>query len=353
MKNDLTCGVVRDLLPSYVENLLGEESRQAVDRHLENCPECTAQKDAMTAPAEEAEETAKEVDFLKRVKKGTSKKIALAVVCTALVLLGALGLKVFVIGTPLQAQSVMVTDARQTSDVLYLSMMSVNSGSAFHGWKVEVEDGIASIYARDVLVSPLFHDGSGIVGVSLDLVREVWLGGTSGRLIWAEGLLISSKTLDLIEAKTPYCGDASAMGQIIERLEIWQRLGSYTMALHTSNEPYRLTLNFMEPINVNSGQWRMIRAHLYQILALVENLDEVDYTYESANANGRTREDRVRSGSVTAENAAQVLKTLTKAYNETHGTNWPLKGSIKDYAASPLDYQRMIAILREGLGYME
>ena len=26
MKNDLTCGVVRDLLPSYVENLLGEES---------------------------------------------------------------------------------------------------------------------------------------------------------------------------------------------------------------------------------------------------------------------------------------------------------------------------------------
>ena len=34
MKNDLTCGVVRDLLPSYVEGLLGEESRQAVDRHL-------------------------------------------------------------------------------------------------------------------------------------------------------------------------------------------------------------------------------------------------------------------------------------------------------------------------------
>ena len=31
MKNDLTCGVVRDLLPSYVEGLLGEESRQAVD----------------------------------------------------------------------------------------------------------------------------------------------------------------------------------------------------------------------------------------------------------------------------------------------------------------------------------
>ena len=51
MKNDLTCGVVRDLLPSYVENLLGEESKEAVDRHLETCPECRERKEAMAAPA--------------------------------------------------------------------------------------------------------------------------------------------------------------------------------------------------------------------------------------------------------------------------------------------------------------
>ena len=49
MKNDLTCGVVRDLLPSYVENLLGEEAKEAVDRHLETCSACTAQKEAMAA----------------------------------------------------------------------------------------------------------------------------------------------------------------------------------------------------------------------------------------------------------------------------------------------------------------
>lgn len=91
MKNDLTCGVVRDLLPSYIEGLLGEDSREAVDRHLKTCPACTAQKEAMAArTGPEPEEAAKEVDYLKRVKKGTVKKIVLAVVCTALVLLGAL-----------------------------------------------------------------------------------------------------------------------------------------------------------------------------------------------------------------------------------------------------------------------
>ena len=34
MKNDLTCGVARDLLPNYVDGHLYVELRQAVDRHL-------------------------------------------------------------------------------------------------------------------------------------------------------------------------------------------------------------------------------------------------------------------------------------------------------------------------------
>ena len=354
MKNDLTCGVVRDLLPSYVEDLLGEESREAVDRHLESCPDCTARKEAMASPAgAEPEEDAKEVDFLKRVKKGTAKKIVLAVVCTALVLLGGIALKLFVIGTPLQAQSVAVTDIRQTDGTLYVSLMSVSSGNAFHGWKVEVEDGVASIYAGDVLVSPLSHDGGGLVGVSLDLVREVWLGGISGQLIWKEGLVISSRTQRLLDAKAPYCGDAPAMGRLIDLLEIRQRIGPCTLSLHTSDEPYRLTVDFTEPINVSSGQWKMMRVYLVQLLALVENLDEVEYTYVSGEANGRTRADRVRGGSITAEDASETLQTLTRAYNDAHGTGWPVKRSIKDYAASPLDYQRMVAVLRESFGYFE
>ena len=353
MKNDLTCGVVRDLLPSYVENLLGEESREAVDRHLAGCPECTARKEAMTAPAVRTEEPEKEVDFLKQVKRANRKRIIVSVTATAVGLLAALGLKVFVIGTPLQAQSVAVTEIRQTDHVLYVSLMSVSSGSAFHGWKVEVEDGAASIYARDVLASPLFRDGGGIVGVSLDLVREVWLGGVSGRLIWKEGLVISPKTQDLIDAKTPYCGDASAMGRLIDLLEIRQRLGPCTFSLHTSNEPYRLTVEFTEPVNISSGQWRLMRAYLYQLLALVENLDEVEYTYVSNEAGGRTSADRVRSGSVTKENATEALRSMTQAYNQVHGTDWPVRNSVKDYAAGLLDYQRMVAVLRDSLGYME
>lgn len=36
----LSCSVVQDLLPSYTEDLLSEETRQLVDSHISECKEC-------------------------------------------------------------------------------------------------------------------------------------------------------------------------------------------------------------------------------------------------------------------------------------------------------------------------
>ena len=44
MKNDLSCAVVRDLLPSFVEGLTSEETNRAVESHLSACPDCMARK---------------------------------------------------------------------------------------------------------------------------------------------------------------------------------------------------------------------------------------------------------------------------------------------------------------------
>ena len=40
MKNDLTCEVVRDLLPSYVDGLTNDVSNQAVEQHIKICENC-------------------------------------------------------------------------------------------------------------------------------------------------------------------------------------------------------------------------------------------------------------------------------------------------------------------------
>lgn len=346
MKNDLTCGVVRDLLPSYAENLLGEDSREAVERHLKTCPACTAQMEAMASPSEEAKaaeaaESAKEVDYLKRVKKGTLKKVALAVICTAAVLLGCVALKLFVIGTPLQPQSVAVVleEVQDEGKTLFLSLSSVGSGNAFHSWKVETVDGVASIYARDVLVSPLYSTGNAQVYVPLEGVREVWLGGVSGKLLWQDGMVITQECLDLLSARTPYCGDAAALGRIANILQIGN-LGPYTTELQTSKEPYRWTLNFSEQIS-DPEKSLMIRNE-YLMLALVDNLEEVWYTLPPA---VHVPGDTSRGGGLITKQADPGIKVLTDEYNVANGTAWEAKERVKDYTQSPADFQEFLDIL--------
>jgi hypothetical protein len=47
MKNE--CSVVRDILPLYLEHMVSEETGAFVKEHLENCPACAAELEAMKA----------------------------------------------------------------------------------------------------------------------------------------------------------------------------------------------------------------------------------------------------------------------------------------------------------------
>lgn len=342
MKNDLTCGVVQDLLPGVIEGLACEETRQAVARHLTECPDCAARRDAMLVPVKAAEETAREVDYLKQVRKRSAKKIALAVLCTAVFLLGAFAVKVFIIGTPLQPQSVMAAAIQEDRDGLRVNIISAGSGNAFHSWKVETVDGVASIYARDVLVSPLFHEGATTIYVSTRDVKEIWLGGISGRLIWQDGMVISDSIWRLYQARTPYVGDTSALGRIAEALGIQEALGAYSMELETSAQPYRWTLNFLRADEDLSR--RMSGYYGPLMLALVDNLDEAGWTYPDSEGNPRAVQRVLPLERVNAR-----LPGLTARYNRAHKTAWEAKKSIKDYADSPADLQRLTAILQDRL----
>ncbi len=339
MKNDLTCGVVRDLLPSYVENLLGEEAKEAVDRHLETCSACTAQKEAMAArTGPESEESAKEVDFLKRVKKGTVHKIVLAVVCTVLLVVGGYLLKEFVIGRTPDAEHISIENPQVDAEN-NLNLLADTYWGAYElrGLKSTEENGILTYTAREVRVNPFQTAQGGYrkqipLSTPLDGLTEVWI---CGRLVWQDGMVIDRDTLLLLDAKTPYCGDAPALGNIAKLLQVGSRIGRYNISLQTSERPYRWTLEFETAEETTSATWGMSRFLGYQMLALVENLDEVSFRYPSS------------SGVFTAELASAALARVTEEYNAEHGTSWPVHESIKEYAESPLEYQRLVTLLEQ------
>ena len=358
MKNDLTCGVVQDLLPSYIEGLLGEESREAVERHLAQCSECTARKDAMSTPPE-PEEAAREMDFLKRVKKGTFQKIALAVVCTALVIAGGFLMKEFVIGRTPEAEMISIQLAQvDENNNLTLLLDTYWGAYELRGLKAVTKDGILTYTARQVRVNlfqTLFmrEKIGGMEGyqkqiplsIPLEGLTEVWI---CGRLVWQEGLIIHPDTLRMLETKTPYCGDASALGRIMDALQLQEFTGGHTISLQTRERPYVLTLKFEKRINPFII-WDWTECYFFQILVLVDNLDEVVYAFDPERGSGKT----VTGGRVTVEYATEVMAKLTESHNLRYGTDWPIHENFKEYAESPLEYQRMITLLEESCSYKQ
>ena len=75
------CGIIRDLLPLYIDDVCNEESRWAVETHLAECEKCRNYYDAMKNTgdfAEKKKESLEDMEMensLKNVKNRINKKI--------------------------------------------------------------------------------------------------------------------------------------------------------------------------------------------------------------------------------------------------------------------------------------
>ena len=338
MKNDLTCGVVRDLLPSYVEGLTSPESNTAVERHLSGCPECAQLRTALAgAPEQAAPEDSKEVDYLKKVKRRGWRRVAAAVAVTVLLFAVGVAAKLFIIGEPANWdywENLNWTAHTNVPGQLDLHFYSEWSDIAYSHWMVESKNGIVRVSARQILPSFLHDASDHWEHISLDGVREVWV---ADQLIWQGGVEISPQIDRIYQAQTPYAGDASTVGRMLNALR-FDTCGSYTMALHTSSVPYRLTLNFSVP--QTSGKMGDSEAGLYQdmaaVLAIIGNLDEIECAFLDENSQPWSRV-------LTVEELNQDLPRIIADYNErfSHGKPCPLYDDVKDYAGSCADLEQL------------
>lgn len=328
MKNDLSCAVVRDLLPAYAEGLTAPETSEAVERHLADCPACAAHFAAISSPetAEQAEND-KEVDYLKAVRRRGRRRVVLAVALTVLAIAAAAAVKVYVIGTPGRAAHVSDPNIREEQGTLLISGYCLYASHGFYGWEQTAEDGVVSFSAREVRTSPVHPEDNYSLSVPLEGTREVWV---CGRLVWQDGMEIRESTLALYGKKTPYVGNASAVGAALNEIDHWfGPMGPYTFSLETAAPPYGLTVNLESPMTRSTE----IR-YAALVLALVENLDTVTWSYPDAQGTPQ---------SVTYR-CAEVEALLADAAAE-RGLESYLRPSIKDYAASPTALEQLTALL--------
>jgi hypothetical protein len=100
----LNCHIAKDLLPAHIDGMLSEESEAELREHLQGCADCRAACERMKAPLEAAPppEEIKRIDFLKKIRRGTVKKLAAGFAAFALFFIALAW--IFAIGSPVKSE---------------------------------------------------------------------------------------------------------------------------------------------------------------------------------------------------------------------------------------------------------
>ena len=92
------CDIIKDLLPLYADDVCSEESRKAVEEHINSCPDCKAEleklrKNVTVSPQNDAK-------VLKRIKRRLRiEKLVVGIISAIVLLAGILGTLGYLINT--------------------------------------------------------------------------------------------------------------------------------------------------------------------------------------------------------------------------------------------------------------
>ncbi len=90
--NKLSCGIIKDLLPLYVDNVCSEESKTIIEEHIADCPICEAELMNLQSSPDVKTEINTDINKAvenagKRIKKGKKKAVVKALSITMAVFL--------------------------------------------------------------------------------------------------------------------------------------------------------------------------------------------------------------------------------------------------------------------------
>lgn len=261
---DLSCDVIRDLLPAVADEIASADTEALVQEHIEICADCRAALDAMRAPGPAPTADEKEIDYLKKTRKKGWRAVIASMLAVLMLCAAGLALRAFVIGFDGDPAWLMSEVAAEGTH-LALRCSPNDSAGAVGKMNFSEEDGVVTVNARRVLASPLHRGSAEETYEASEPIRRVIV---NSRVVWDEGARISPYTAKLFALRNPYVGDASAdMALLRALLE-----GDYTIELQTEAEPYGMTVHMHYGVDAPTLFDRGC-----VMLALTENLGEISF----------------------------------------------------------------------------
>jgi len=284
MKEKQSCAVIQDLLPLYVEQLTSEETNQIIEKHLEECKGCKSLYNSMkeeifreNEQANENTEAVKEVDYLKKIRTTSRKKVWFGIGGVLLAIAVIALVKVFMYGSPSESyvSNIMVEDGHVKIQGAFW-----DSASVYSHHKIVEKDGQKQLVVYAAVASMWNNNGTFEIEYSLEEAKEQGLV-VDDQKITESGNVVSIRAAEIYAKTHPYIGDMSKNSALANVIGIGEELGGYTNELQTMAEPYGWTFSFqtiLEGSNENIFNEKM-RGYAYVLLATVDNVGEITWSY--------------------------------------------------------------------------
>ena len=313
-----TCVVVHDLLPLYIEGLTAEESNQIIKKHLAECKSCMASYEMMKKEIVQDEEQIlkiedvdRQVDYLKKIRTVSHKKIWFAIGGTLTVFVIAIFFKVFIWGSPTQNYS--VTASVQGGNIKIQGSIK-EEDVAYSHYKIVQKEGEKKLAIYTV--KPLLWNNNSTFEIAYPLKNLKNKGlDMSDKKLTKTGNIVSTYASQIYAKHHTYIGDVSKNDALAGTIGIASDLGAYTNELKTDQMPYKWQLDFetiLEESNENLFNEKM-QSYAILLLASVDNLDEVEWSYRLEQG----EKIITKRQTLSTKEADQILDTHVKKYGQS------------------------------------
>lgn len=319
MSRDLSCNVIKDLLPSYIDGIASEDTNNVVKEHIEFCEECKEAFQNMSFPEEkESQKEKKEINFLKSVKKKHIIVTAFLITGILLFVAAALGcnyyVENYVKGIAVSADEISC-EIKVDGKEFWIEGRLLDSSRGFKSILMDCDNnGVVTLKMESAHVSSNYHNEFIDWYQVSNMVTCIYIGGVP---VWDNGIAISEATARVFEKKHLYIGDMPANSESADALGVYDTLGSFTNFLRTSKEPYIWTIYLKNDYKEDDIEYYEYKMRYYAciLIATIGNLDTVVFDY-SVNGEKRTTQmsekdaDKLYKSSV--KEAAQTPRGLQK-----------------------------------------
>lgn len=315
MNHKISCDMIQDLLPLYMDGLTRETTAREIEEHMKQCGGCRESCEKMKAALEmeigqQKQETDREIQYLKALKARTRRKVVAAVFAAFLAAAAGIGAKLFILGSPSEAYMCTYLDADERQ--IRVGGTFFGSAAVYSRHKlVSQPDGTQKLVIYSCLASAWNRNGAFNLTLDMeDISRQAEIGGA---VVKKDGTVISKMANDLYKARNPYIGDMPANGRLAGILRMGEQLGGFTSELQTAAEPYGWTLIHEDSVRNSAVFEAQMKDYACVLLALTDNLGEMEWVYTVETEKGPVE----RRTAFSAQEATEYLGAPVKSFGES------------------------------------